>query len=85
MGTDDLQLYMKRYKLAMPKPIAKIMKSYPKMDLQEFVNKGNQQCVTAEALDLLEKMLVYDKNLRITPIDAMAHIYFDPIRKLVLS
>ena len=36
--------------------------------------------VSEEALDLLGKMLVYDKNLRITPIDAMKHPYFHPIR-----
>jgi casein kinase II subunit alpha len=36
-----------------------------------------------EALDLLSKMLVYDKNLRINCKDAMAHKYFDPIREFV--
>jgi serine/threonine protein kinase len=32
-------------------------------------------------MDLLEKMLVYDHMLRITPKDAMNHPYFDPIKK----
>lgn len=36
--------------------------------------------VTEEALDLLDKMLRYDKNDRIRPKEAMAHPYFDPIR-----
>jgi serine/threonine protein kinase len=39
--------------------------------------------MSEEGLDLLRKMMVYDKNLRITPIEAMKHRYFDPIRKLV--
>jgi len=34
-----------------------------------------------EALDLLAKMLVYDKNERIKCKPAMAHAYFDPIRE----
>ena len=39
--------------------------------------------VTEEALDLLSKMLVYDKNLRIRCKEAMAHAYFDPIRAFI--
>ncbi len=37
--------------------------------------------VNEEGLDLLRKMLVYDKNERITPIEAMKHNYFYPIRQ----
>ena len=36
-----------------------------------------------DAIDLLSKMLVYDKNLRINCKDAMAHSYFDPIREFI--
>jgi len=36
-----------------------------------------------EALDLLSKMLVYDKNERIKCKDAMAHPLFDPIRDFI--
>ena len=36
--------------------------------------------ISPEALDLLEKMLQYDKNKRIGTKEAMAHKYFDPIR-----
>jgi casein kinase II subunit alpha len=39
--------------------------------------------VSEESLDLLRKMLVYDKNLRITPIDAMQHPYFNPVKQLL--
>ena len=34
-----------------------------------------------EALDLLDKMFVYDKNLRINYKDALAHSFFNPIRE----
>ena len=37
--------------------------------------------ISEEALDLLWKMLFYDKNLRINCKDAMAHAYFDPVRE----
>ena len=39
--------------------------------------------VSAEAIDLLDKMLKYDKNKRINCVDAMAHPYFDPIREFL--
>jgi len=39
--------------------------------------------INPEALDLLDKMLVYDKNERITCNDAMAHPYFNPIREFI--
>jgi casein kinase II subunit alpha len=39
--------------------------------------------ISDEALDLLSKMLVYDKNLRINCKDAMAHPYFDPVREFL--
>ncbi len=80
MGTDDLHNYVKKYKINIPSPIAKILKSYPQQYFEEFINKNNQSLVTEDALDLLRKMLVYDKNLRITPIDAMNHSYFNPVK-----
>ena len=39
--------------------------------------------VSDEAIDLLSKMLVYDKNERIKCKDAMQHKYFDPIREFI--
>jgi casein kinase II subunit alpha len=39
--------------------------------------------VSDDGLDLLRKMLVYDKNLRITPIQAMNHPYFNPVKQLL--
>jgi casein kinase II subunit alpha len=80
MGTDDLIKYLKKYRLALPSPLTKMMKQYPKVELENFINKQNQGVVSEEALDLLRKMLVYDKNGRIDPVEAMKHPYFFPIR-----
>lgn len=85
MGTDDLHTYIQKYRLTVQSKIAKILKSYPKVELEEFVNKENQGCVNEAALDLLRKMLVYDKNLRITPIEALKHPYFDPVKQYLAS
>jgi casein kinase II subunit alpha len=48
-----------------------------------FVNEKNKDRCNPEGLDLLSKMLVYDKNKRITPSEAMKHPYFAPIRSLI--
>ena len=48
-----------------------------------FINDKNKDRVNPEGLDLLSKMLVYDKNKRITPTEAMKHAYFEPIRELI--
>jgi len=33
-----------------------------------------------DAIDLISKILVYEPELRITPLNAMAHPYFDELR-----
>jgi len=48
-----------------------------------FITERNKHMCSNEALDLLNKMLVYDKNLRINCVDAMKHTYFDPVREFV--
>lgn len=41
--------------------------------------------ISIEALDLLEKLLKYDKNGRISVKDAIEHKNFNPIREFVNS
>ena len=41
--------------------------------------------VSDEAIDLVDKMLQYDHQLRPTCQEAMAHPYFDPVRKTILD
>lgn len=44
---------------------------YPEKSLKNFINQKCKDLITDEALDLLNKMLVYDKNLRITAKEAL--------------
>ena len=82
MGTQKLFDYMRRYKLNMPKQLTKLITNKDEVPLENFVNANNYARVTEDGLDLLRKMLVYDKNERITPGEAMQHEYFEPIRRL---
>ena len=45
------------------------------------MNTDNQALVSKDALDLLSKMLLYDRSERICPKDAMLHPYFEPVRE----
>jgi len=85
MGSENLVAYLRKYKLALNQKVGGKMKNWPERDLEDFINKGNQHLCSDEGLDLLRKFLVYDKNGRITPRDAMQHPYFDPIRQLIVS
>ena len=71
MGSANLQEYMKKYQLNMPKQLVKLVKNTDEVPLESFVNMNNHSRVTKDALDLLRRMLVYDKNGRITPAEAM--------------
>jgi casein kinase II subunit alpha len=83
LGTQKLEEYLKAYKLTLPPEAARLIQPTEPVPFKAFINNKNQDRVNDEGLDLLSKMLVYDKNKRITPTDAMQHPYFAPIRALI--
>lgn len=85
LGEESLMEYVNRYALKIPKEVKKLMKGneYPRQPFENFISGKNQHMCSPEAIDLLSKMLVYDKNERIKCKEAMAHTYFDPIRDFV--
>ncbi|KAF3854385.1 hypothetical protein F7725_022440, partial [Dissostichus mawsoni] len=48
---------------------------------EQFVQTENQHLVSPEALDLLDKLLRYDHQQRLTATEAMEHPYFYPVIK----
>ena len=83
LGTDKLRDYLNKYKLKLPTQAAQIISNTDVIPFENFVSERNKDRVSPEALDLLKKMLLYDKNGRITPAEAMQHPYFAPIRKFI--
>ena len=55
------------------------------MPFTAFISEQNKHMVSPEAIDLLEKMLKYDKNERVNCKEAMAHKYFDPAKAWIAS
>lgn len=43
---------------------------------EQFIQAENQHLVSPEALDLLDKLLRYDHQQRLTAVEAMQHPYF---------
>merc|ERR1711916_96317 len=63
------------------KKSGKYAKAYQnRVNWVQFV-KSKDGRATAEALDLLDQVLVYDFNERLTAREAMEHPYFDKVRK----
>jgi len=79
LGTDKLQDYLRTYKLTIPREASNLISSCEPLSWNMFVNEKNKDRVSDDGLDLLSKMLVYDKNKRITPAEAMKHPFFAPI------
>lgn len=52
----------------------------PAKPWSKFIKSENQALCHEDALDLLNKMLVYDHAERILPKEALEHKYFDPVR-----
>jgi len=83
LGTKDLQRYLTKYKLVLDKGYEDILRTYNKTLWEEFITKENRKLTSTDAIDLLSKMLRYDKAERITARDAMEHPYFNPVRKAI--
>ena len=79
LGTDELLEYMRKYNLTLNTYFQQKLDRYPQKPLKNFVNEENKHLANDQALDLLSKMLVYDKNLRITPREALSHPYFETL------
>ena len=67
LGTQGLENYIGKYKLTLPQEAVKLIKATDVMPWTTFISDKNRDRCSPEGLDLLGKMLVYDKNLRITP------------------
>jgi len=74
---------LRTYRLNIPNEAARLITSTEPLPWKAFINEKNKDRVNPEGLDLLSKMLQYDKNKRITPTEAMKHPYFAPIVNLI--
>ena len=83
LGTDDLFKYIEKYGLTLDSHYNGILGTYPRKPWSKFITNENKDLANPEAIDLLNKMLVYERGERITPKEALQHPYFAPIREKI--
>jgi len=83
LGTQDLYAYLEKYNIEIDPHFNQLLGSVrqqPK-NWMRFVTPENKHLVTTDSVDLVDKLLRYDHSERLTAQEAMAHLYFDPVRK----
>lgn len=80
LGTDDLYRYCEKYGVDLDPRLASMCGYRPKQPWKRFVTAESAHLAAPEALDLLDNLLKYDHQQRLTAQEALAHVYFDPVR-----
>ncbi|KAI8048967.1 hypothetical protein BDF22DRAFT_239146 [Syncephalis plumigaleata] len=80
LGTEELMAYLDKYDIELDSHYDEILGRYPRKPWQKFVNAENERYYSPEAIDFLDRLLRYDHQERLTPQEAMAHPYFEPVR-----
>ncbi|GAA6057241.1 hypothetical protein JCM3770_003818 [Rhodotorula araucariae] len=80
LGTDDLWTYLDRYNLDLDPELEQAIESHSRKPWSRLVAHDNSKYVNSEALDLLDRMLVYEHTERGTAQELMAHPYFAGVR-----
>ncbi|CAJ0940958.1 unnamed protein product [Ranitomeya imitator] len=76
LGTDELYGYLKKYHIELDPHFNDILGQHSRKRWENFLHSENRHLVSAEALDMLDKLLRYDHQQRLTAREAMEHPYF---------
>mmetsp|Transcript_117510 Transcript_117510/g.219719 ORF Transcript_117510/g.219719 Transcript_117510/m.219719 type:complete len:333 (-) Transcript_117510:156-1154(-) len=80
LGTDGLFAYLDKYTLELDPHFDDVLGRHSRKAWVKFVTSENHHLANAEAIDLIDRLLVYDHAARILPKEAMqTHPYFRPI------
>uniref|UniRef100_A0A673AHY9 non-specific serine/threonine protein kinase n=1 Tax=Sphaeramia orbicularis TaxID=375764 RepID=A0A673AHY9_9TELE len=75
-GNDELFGYLRKYHIELDPRFKDLLGQQSRKRWEQFVQTENQHLVSPEALDLLDKLLRYDHQQRLTATEAMEHPYF---------
>ncbi|GAA5894102.1 hypothetical protein JCM6882_007984 [Rhodosporidiobolus microsporus] len=81
LGTDELYAYVDKYQIDLDPEYDDLLGRHSRKPWSRFVTSDNQKYVSNEAINLLDRLLQYDHVARPTAKEAMAHPYFDGVRK----
>ena len=80
LGTEDLYDYIDKYNIELDPHFNDILGRHSGKRWERFVHSENQHLVSPEALDFLDKLLLYDQQSRLTAREAMEHPYFTVVK-----
>ncbi|KAF7723943.1 Casein kinase II subunit alpha [Apophysomyces ossiformis] len=80
LGSEQLHAYLKKYHLQLDPTLDKTIGRCSPKPWSKFVALSNQRYMSDELFDLLDNLLRYDHQERLTAKEAMAHPFFDPVR-----
>jgi casein kinase II subunit alpha len=63
LGTEDLFDYLEKYKIELDAEYDDILGHFPKKSWHSFITSENQRFASADAIDLLDKLLKYDHQV----------------------
>lgn len=79
LGTNELHQYTQKYGIQLDPHYDDILGRHTRKRWDSFVNSENHHLYSAEAIDLLSKLLRYDHQERLTAAEAMQHPFFHPV------
>eukprot|EP01060_Flectonema_neradi_P033534 TRINITY_DN5653_c0_g1_i1.p1 TRINITY_DN5653_c0_g1~~TRINITY_DN5653_c0_g1_i1.p1 ORF type:complete len:336 (+),score=33.63 TRINITY_DN5653_c0_g1_i1:47-1054(+) len=85
LGTPDLYAYLDKYNIELSPHHEGTLSPQSKKPWKYFVNKDNLGLCSAEALDFLDKLLVYDHQKRMDAETAMTHPYIEQMKRNEIS
>ena len=76
LGTENLMKYVNKYGIKLSSEYDDILGNYPRKPWKAFINNDNRHLISDEVLDLIDRLLTYDHQLRPTAKEAMEHPFF---------
>ncbi|GMF62060.1 unnamed protein product [[Candida] boidinii] len=77
LGTDDLIKYCNKYEIKLGSEYDNVLGNYPRIPWKNFINDSNSYLSSnAYIIDLIDSLLKYDHQERLTAKEAMSHEFF---------
>lgn len=81
LGTTDLHRYIEKYNLKVNEALIASLGSCRRRDWSEFASGIESSHICTELYDLLDNLLIYDHQKRLTAKECMQHPYFRVVRE----
>ena len=81
LGTTELHRYIQKYNLQVNETLIASLGSCRRRDWSEFASGIDSSHICTELFDLLDNLLIYDHQKRLTAKECMQHPYFREVRE----